>query len=277
MPNPVLLLIDLTQYGPSANLIRPLDKYCELHVKFGGDNISESIERLSPKILCFVYDHIDSTGLGYLSHTKAAHPSLPVLMVTGQHSEPLAVWALRARVWDYFVMPVKKNELLDSIRSAVSQDNREQSGFVCPPMPLPPEIRFSDIKSENKEKQRLQISISYVEKSLHTKIQQKTAAELCGMSSCQFSRKFKAYYGVTFQEFVLQQRVNEARRLLLNPNMGITDVAYTVGFTDGAHFSRTYKRFTGESPSEYASRHRNTQNPDCPPCLTSEPLESAVA
>jgi DNA-binding NtrC family response regulator len=96
MHRPVLLLIDLTHYGPAHKLLRLLDRHCELHVSTGGNDINGLIESVSPKALCFVYDHMEINSLNLLKQTKKTHPSIPILMVTEQHSEALAVWALRA-------------------------------------------------------------------------------------------------------------------------------------------------------------------------------------
>jgi AraC-like DNA-binding protein/CheY-like chemotaxis protein len=262
MHKPELLLIDLTHFGPAPNLLRLLDTHCELHVSPGGDNISGLIAKVSPKALCFVYDHMEMNSLNLLKQTKKTHPSLPILMVTEQHSEALAVWALRARVWDYFVLPVEENDLVSSLSQIAAlapsdqHDGREPRTVIRPQQHIPPEARFRRTQARDYAHHKLLPAVNYVEKNLHHKITQTIVAEICGMSSCQFSRKFKELYEITFQEFILRRRVNEALRLLMNPNATITDVAYTVGFSDSAHFTRTFRRYIGKSPSEYKHNHR---------------------
>ncbi len=91
MPNPELSLIDLTHFGPAPNLLRLLDRHCELHIPYGGNNLSALMAKVSPKALCFVYDCMEINRLKLLKQTKKTHPSLPILMVTEQHSEALAV------------------------------------------------------------------------------------------------------------------------------------------------------------------------------------------
>ena len=48
---------------------------------------------------------------------KQAHPRLPILMLTLEHSESLAVWAFRARVWNYLVKPVSPAELAENLNA----------------------------------------------------------------------------------------------------------------------------------------------------------------
>jgi AraC-like DNA-binding protein len=72
-----------------------------------------------------------------------------------------------------------------------------------------------------------------------------------GISARQAQRLF-ARSGQTFSEFVLDQRLSRARRLLLSPSSGhrkISDVAYACGFSDLSYFNRTFKRRFGATPS----------------------------
>jgi AraC-like DNA-binding protein len=56
---------------------------------------------------------------------------------------------------------------------------------------------------------------------------------------------------LTFQEYLVQRRVQEAIRLLKNPSASIADVCYTVGFGDQSYFTRTFRRYVGTAPSAY--------------------------
>jgi AraC-like DNA-binding protein len=71
------------------------------------------------------------------------------------------------------------------------------------------------------------------------------------MSERQAQRLF-ANSGSTFSDFVLEQRLLEARRLLLQASgraRKVSDVAYTVGFNDLSYFNRSFRRRFGTSPS----------------------------
>lgn len=61
---------------------------------------------------------------------------------------------------------------------------------------------------------------------------------------------FRRAYGVPPHTYVLQRRVREAKRLLLD-NQAPLDVALGLGFYDQAHFSGTFKRFTGVTPGQF--------------------------
>lgn len=61
---------------------------------------------------------------------------------------------------------------------------------------------------------------------------------------------FRRAYGVPPHTYLLQRRVREAKRLLLD-NQAPLEVALGLGFYDQAHFSGTFKRFTGVTPGQF--------------------------
>lgn len=71
------------------------------------------------------------------------------------------------------------------------------------------------------------------------------------MSANYFSEKFKESTGLNFVEFVARTRIEKARNLLQNPNLRISEVAFEIGFQSLSQFNRTFKKFTGQSPSDY--------------------------
>ena len=78
-------------------------------------------------------------------------------------------------------------------------------------------------------------------------------ARSIGLSPKQVQRLFERS-GMTFTEFVLEQRLLSARRLLSSPNGRhgkIGTVAYSVGFGDLSYFNRTFRGRFGVTPSEW--------------------------
>nr|NIO39085.1 response regulator [Burkholderiales bacterium] len=75
-------------------------------------------------LVCFDFDYPDRAGLRLLRATKSDYPSLPIVMLTVQHSEALAIWAFRSKIWDYLVKPAHKREVercLVGLSRALSQ------------------------------------------------------------------------------------------------------------------------------------------------------------
>lgn len=74
------------------------------------------------------------------------------------------------------------------------------------------------------------------------------------VSPYHFCKIFKRATGMTFTDFVGRARVEKARKMLMRPQCRITEVAYDVGFQSLSHFNRSFRRVTGESPTEFRSR-----------------------
>jgi len=75
-------------------------------------------------------------------------------------------------------------------------------------------------------------------------------ARLSGRSLSTFNREFKRCFGCSPHRWIKQERLNEAKRLLLQTNKKPSEVYLDVGFEDLAHFSRSFKRQFGQNPSE---------------------------
>ena len=75
-----------------------------------------------------------------------------------------------------------------------------------------------------------------------------------GISRAQLHRKMKEMTGISTSEFIRNIRLEQAARLLKEQKINITQVAYTVGFSNLAHFSTIFRKHFGVSPSEYADR-----------------------
>ncbi|MBK8500711.1 MAG: response regulator [Saprospiraceae bacterium] len=78
-------------------------------------------------------------------------------------------------------------------------------------------------------------------------------AEICSkmlVSRSQLHNKIKAVTGFSTSIFIRKIRLEEARKLIRNTNLNVSEVAYKVGFEDPNFFSRVYKKEFGESPKE---------------------------
>jgi AraC family transcriptional regulator, arabinose operon regulatory protein len=80
-------------------------------------------------------------------------------------------------------------------------------------------------------------------------------AQSCGLSEPHFYRKFKQATGSTPIDWLRRERINHARRRLLESNDPIKQVAEQVGYNDAFFFSRDFKRYTGVAPKNYRSQH----------------------
>ena len=78
-----------------------------------------------------------------------------------------------------------------------------------------------------------------------------TLADKLSLSISQLNRKMIAISGYNPTAYILNLRINKAKKILASRNIPITEVADECGFYDLAYFSRTFKKQTGTTPSQY--------------------------
>jgi AraC family transcriptional regulator len=76
-------------------------------------------------------------------------------------------------------------------------------------------------------------------------------AAVTGLSITRFSHIFKKSMGESPHQFVLQQRVQHAKELLVSLNLRMIDIALASGFKTQQHFARVFRNMSRLSPTEY--------------------------
>jgi AraC family transcriptional regulator len=77
------------------------------------------------------------------------------------------------------------------------------------------------------------------------------ASEHAGVHPVHVSRSFRGLLGCTFREYLTLIRLRRATDLLKRSSKAVTEIALACGFSDHAHFTRTFKRATGLTPTTY--------------------------
>ncbi len=93
-------------------------------------------------------------------------------------------------------------------------------------------------------------AVDYIEEHLGERLDLAGIAAASGYSRFHFLRMFKDELGQTPVAFVMQRRVEHAKRLLRR-GLPIADTAYRSGFADQAHLNRRFKQQVGVTPGEY--------------------------
>lgn len=95
---------------------------------------------------------------------------------------------------------------------------------------------------------RLRPALEYIHSHLSDDLALEDIARAVHLTPSYFSRLFKQAYGLSPYQYVIQQRVEAAQRLLQNSRLSVAEVALMVGFVDHSHLIRHYKRLTGRTP-----------------------------
>jgi AraC-like DNA-binding protein len=87
-------------------------------------------------------------------------------------------------------------------------------------------------------------------------------ADACGVSECYFRRLSQEYSGEGPMRFRQRMRIERAKQLLLSDERyTISEVAQELGFSDVYHFSKTFKKFCGQSPTRFLASSSPAEEP----------------
>jgi two-component system, response regulator YesN len=92
---------------------------------------------------------------------------------------------------------------------------------------------------------------NYMMKNVGAKVNLDDVAQKLGLNSSYFSQLFKRETGQTFVEYRIHLRMEIAKKLLEQRNLRIIDISSEIGYDDAPHFTKTFKKYTGCSPTEY--------------------------
>ena len=119
-------------------------------------------------------------------------------------------------------------------------------------------ISPDEIEEGSLSPQQLYIVREYVESNLAEELSLETLAAQINFSPYYFSRLFKEAMGTSPYAYIVQRRIEAAKRLLQTTQLPIEQIAASVGYGSPSHFSRTFKRYTETTPREYRRFHRQT-------------------
>lgn len=108
------------------------------------------------------------------------------------------------------------------------------------------------ITSENRSLTHIQVqqAIDYIHTHLDRDLSLVEIAEVINISPTYFASLFKRAIGTSPHQYVIQQRVEKAKEMLLKTDVTIADVALQVGFSSQSHLTQQFKRITGMTPKQ---------------------------
>ncbi|SMD38323.1 transcriptional regulator, AraC family [Reichenbachiella faecimaris] len=98
---------------------------------------------------------------------------------------------------------------------------------------------------------RLAATIDYIKKNLHLPLAVSDLCQVACMSESSFHRVFRSELGVSPIQFINEERIKKATRLLKQPKIQIKEVYLSCGFNNLSYFIRTFKKTLNQTPKEY--------------------------
>jgi len=106
---------------------------------------------------------------------------------------------------------------------------------------------------------RIEMAIEFIDANIHRKIELSEISEIAYLSSERLRHLFVQEIGIPFSQYILWKRIKKVIFEVLKKDIPFTDAAIQCGFSDDAHFSRTYRRMFGSSAKPMLKNSRYIQ------------------
>ncbi|MEM7759736.1 MAG: AraC family transcriptional regulator [Cyanobacteria bacterium P01_A01_bin.40] len=112
------------------------------------------------------------------------------------------------------------------------------------------EYRFKDY-DDGLPPYKLKQALNYINDHLDETIKLKDIADLLDISQYYFCRLFRNSIGVSPYRYVIQQRVDKAKKLMANSNLPLSDIAFECGFSSQSQMTQHFSKLVGVTPKKY--------------------------
>lgn len=174
---------------------------------------------------------------------------IPVILLTAYSGEEKLQEGFSSGADDYVTKPFNINILQQKIKNIVQTRRNliERFGQSAT-------LDAGKLTSNPADKKFLTKAIEIIEQNIsNSEFGVEVFSDHFNMSRRNLLRKIKSVTGLSVNEFIKNIRMKKSIALLHNAEMNISEVAYSVGFSDPKYFSKCFKEQFGKSPSEYVT------------------------
>ncbi len=98
---------------------------------------------------------------------------------------------------------------------------------------------------------KLRQTIDYIQNNLESKLSLESMAKQVGISRYYFAAQFRQAMGIAPHQYVNQQRIKKAQRLLQQTERSLVEIAVDCGFASQSHFNKVFRQYVGTTPKKY--------------------------
>ncbi len=97
----------------------------------------------------------------------------------------------------------------------------------------------------------IEAAASYIRKNITSRLTLEEVASQVHLSKNYFAALFKDYMGINFRDYVLEKKIDYAKKLLKETDITVSNLSSLLGYEEYRSFNRAFKKSTGKSPSDY--------------------------
>ena len=206
-----------------------------------GEEALEAVERLGPTLIITDLKMPRMDGIELLRRLRESGNNVYVIILTAYDSFEYAQSALRLGAVDFLLKPFHDGDL----ERAVQRLQKRMSSAAAQAEPI------HGLKKGDKSRYVLE-AMDYIGGHYNDPgISVASIAQHLGISEGHLSHTFKKETDYTLLNYLTRFRIQKAMALLREGRVKVYEAAEQVGYRDVTHFSATFKKVVGVSPSEY--------------------------
>ncbi len=187
----------------------------------------------------------DGYELSHSLKTNSKTSHIPIIMLTAKAGKSNRVEGLTQGVEAYLTKPFDEDELLLLMRNLVDSRKRMWEQFKASDFAL-----VKNIEVQSLDDQFLQNVVSVIKEQIdNEQLSVEDLARCVGFSRSQLHRKLKALTNLSANQMITDIRLNEARRMLQLKQGSVSEIAYSVGYSNMSYFTKSFKAKFGVLPS----------------------------
>lgn len=189
-------------------------------------------------------------GLDLVRAAKQQDVKLKIALITGYDYFDYVLTALRLGVDDYILKPISKDDITELLIKLIDK-RKAEDGLDSIRTATDKILQLSGDRDENSLKNEL--SDRLLKNIENPNFSLSELAKEVGYSVPYLSTLFKKSFGSNFRDYLLEQRLERAKLLLLSTSMKNYEVGIAIGMQDANYFSACFKRKYGVTISEFRS------------------------
>ena len=219
----------------------------------GKEGLSQAIKYVPDAIICDVMMPV-MDGMECCRRLKSELQTshIPVMMLTAYAMDEQKIKGYECGADSYIAKPFSATLLTTRLRNLIDNRHRLQQAFSDGTLNTERKASLKEIDKGFLDKLQALIEQHLSEPELSVE----QLGEDIGLSRVQLYRKTKALSGYSPNELVRIARLKRAASLLASTEKTVAEITYEVGFTSPSYFTKCYKDYFGESPTEYLKRKK---------------------
>lgn len=225
-----------------------------------GEEALQIFEKTQPEIVLLDINMPKIDGLTAAKKIKQIAPNTKIAIITGYNYFDYAQMAIKIGVEDYILKPISKSDVLEIVTKLVYLLQLDKKNMETERL-LQQILKRKTVNENSSKNDYRELIQNVLEKNYSdSQFSLVVLSEKLNLSQGYLSVIFKKFFGIPFQDYLLQKRMEKAKILLLTTELKNYEIAEQIGFEDVNYFGMKFKRYCGLSPKQYKEQVIQNEN-----------------